>query len=487
MPLPYFSERTLAEKITNFPKEVYSFEPTTHLYKLMHTLLQDSSAGIGTWLKYQSVARLSESLATTSFSDLDNFFGGMIHLERLLDEVYTYDPFADQLTQEQWDEIDGKDASYRSRIQLFLSSLLRGGTNEGLAMAASAACGLTCAIVEMWRVTSGAGLGLTLGRTPALNAAKELVVLPMTDAANPFTLSQERAILHVVSRLKPVNTFVTVYEGALLPQTLVTIRWAMSSSVFYEVTKFVRAPTGKAAVNRLPDSWLDASRETQAPLHAYIRTQDTQWTLNGSVSQISSYRVDPSYPLQIGTLDTSTDASQTTIIVDEVLTPPTNSFKILIDNEVMWVTTRVPTTTANQYSYTVLRSQDGTVAAAHNAVGVKTSYLAFGSSQSLDSQQFGPWREIEKADSPDNFPLGQNTGDPGRYDGSGNYIFAWASQAEFTQWFTQEITNIGGVVQGNQYQLPITFEPLPGLISMPSQSLANPQLIVRSRYFPELI
>ena len=145
----YYGENTLQWKARNFPESVYPLREHQHLTKLLQTLVGD--AGVGQLHKYQTVARLSESLGGTQYSELDYFFGTFLNLPRTSSEIYQGDPFTDQLTTEQWNEVEVKDAQYRERIRLFLHALLFGGTQRGLAFAAEAATGIPCQVFEVWR------------------------------------------------------------------------------------------------------------------------------------------------------------------------------------------------------------------------------------------------------------------------------------------------------------------------------------------------
>src|SRR5579871_2478592 len=115
--LNYQLHSTFTQKVSNFPSEIYPLSPNQHLTKLLHTLIEDP--GVGQLKKIQTLARLAESLGGTQFSDLDFFYGSFLRFNRLAEEVYTYDPFRDQLTSDQWKEVKTKDASYRGRIALF--------------------------------------------------------------------------------------------------------------------------------------------------------------------------------------------------------------------------------------------------------------------------------------------------------------------------------------------------------------------------------
>ena len=98
---------------------------------------------------------------------------------------------------------------------------------------------------------------------------------------------------------------------------------------------------------------------------------------------------------------------------------------------------------------------------------------------------FGPWRPIPLADSSDNYPNGKFPGDPAKYDAEGNYAFEYVSQPVFVAWYTTQVHQLGGEVQGDQYRLPLTIEAVGGLVTSPEDALAAPEFVVQTRIFPE--
>jgi hypothetical protein len=464
-------------KVRNFPEEVYSFDPSSRLYQFMWAILEDP--GIGQLRKVQAVARLSESMGGTNFSDLDVFFGARAGIARMPDEQYSYDPFRQQLSVSQWDEIALKDASYRHRLAMFFQSILRGGTNEGIAMAAEAACGWPCTVLEVWRANSTLGLS-ALGR---LQAAKEFVIVPSTTS---LTVSQERAIYQVVKRIQPANTLCTVDENGLGVHSLITVRRATSPSSYFEVRRYVAF---RGAPAPLPQTrvWVKVDKEVEAPLFAHLRSQETEWDLNASITGSSSFTLAAVYPQRIGQLHSDVLIGDLTIVVDESGDPPSPGLRVQVGSEVMIVTKR-DSGPGSSWTYTVSRGQDGTAAAGHVAGDqVSSNYIPMASTIGTQDKQWGPWREIVLEDSPDNFPSGKYPGAAERYDLQGNYVFAWTSQAQYVSWLTQQITALGGEVSQNAYRLPADLEAVPGWATRAEYALAPPLIEVRSTYYPGAI
>src|SRR4051812_26412986 len=207
-----------------------------------------------------------------------------------------------------------------------------------------------------------------------------------------------------------------------------------------------------------------------------------EWSLNDQVNSIKAFRIDDSFILTFATLVSD---SGDTIEVDEVDAPPSPAFPIKIDSEQLFVTDRVPVPNEEtKFTYTVLRAQNGTVEVAHLAAAdVNSGTLAIYNEAQL-SAQFTNWQSIPIADSPDNFPLGENPGDPSKFDPEGNYLFDYDSQGQYVSFFTQQIQLIGGEVNGTQFRVPVSVADLIEFSTQPEDALAAPELSIEPKVFP---
>jgi len=477
--LQYKDSKQFQEKVLNFPTEVYRIDdPSTHIFKLMYTIME---LGLGQLSGWQDETQNSESMAGTKFTDLDAMFS-FTGVTRLPEELYSYDPYTDQLTSDQWNEITTKDALFRIRIMKFFQSMLRGGTLEGVQMMAEAASGVQCQVFEMWRVISGQGLGggITLGRDTPLNLAKEFVIVPLEDIDD----GQRVAIIHLVDLIKPINTVCTVHISPTISLSELNIPSSTSADYFFEVRKMVSASDDPTFQD--PDIWIQANEEIEGPTFAGMETSSSEWSINGSVTSIKSYQVDENFLTAFGSLVGSISDSDESIVVDENDAPTTPSFPIKIDDEQMFVVDRVPVVNEDtQFTYTVLRAQSGTVADSHSdETPVNSGVIPLYSDKSGYDAQFGSFRAIPIADSPDNYPEGQYPGDPAKFDSEGHYIYDWGSQAAFIDWFTLQIHAVGGEVVGSQYRLPTTVDSVGGLPTTPEDALAGPEFTIQSKIFP---
>lgn len=480
--LEYRSSQRFQRKVRNFPTEVYRIEDeSSHIFKLMYTLLQ---LGLGQLVGWQDEANNSESLPGTMFNDLDAFFS-FLGIVRNSSEIYSYDPYRDQLTHDQWNEVYAKDALFRIRIMKFFQALLRGGTPEGIKMAAEAAGGAEVQVFEMWRVLTGSGYGsggASLGRSPQLLVGKEFVIVPMED----INYGQRAAIIHLVDILKPVNTICTVQMSPSLPLSELVISFSGSEDYWFEVRRMVSANDDLLFSD--PGVWIQPNQETEGPTFAFMDTNTAQWSLNEQVNSIKAFKVDDSFLLTFGTLVGGINNSVETIVVDEADAPPSPAFPIMIDNEEMFVTDRVPVVNEEtKFTYTVVRGQGGTTAASHsNAAPVSGGAIAIYSESQLDAQ-FAPWQEIPLADSPDNYPGGKYPGDPAKYDSESNYLFDYNSQTQYTTFFTQQIQLIGGEVNGTRFRLPTSVSDLTEIVTSPDDALAAPEMDIQVKVFPSVL
>lgn len=95
----------------------------------------------------------------------------------------------------------------------------------------------------------------------------------------------------------------------------------------------------------------------------------------------------------------------------------------------------------------------------------------------------GPWRQIERADSPDNYPTGRYSNDPARYDGAGNYIFAWSSQQAYESWLRGRVESLGGEFGIDRYRYPIFVESKVAGGSSPLDALAPISTTISTLYY----
>ena len=398
--------RSFNTKLSNFAEETYTLGENTHLYKLMHVLLED--AGVGSLRKLQTLAQMTATIDGVRFSDLDLIFGEIFNFARFPEEMYHFDPWSQPLTTDEWDEVHRKDAQYRERIKMFMQSLMRGGTNEGIAMAAEAASGYPCQVLELWRASADLGLPGTAGRVPkpagaALSNPKEFIIVPELSGTTAIPPARQRAILQVVNRLKPANTVASMNSTGLEFHSIVTIQEALSDSEYFEIRKYVTGVNVPPAPPGERFFWIKDGVEVEVPTYANLKTQEERWNLNKNVQGVATFKL---------------------------------AFEA-------------------------------------------TEYEAVPQPIQNEQQSYGPWREVELADSPDNYPEGKYPSDPNKYSGT-RYVWAWSSQAHYLAWLDGVLANTGGERIETSYRLPQSLPVTAGTTTTPNAALAPPRISVSS-------
>lgn len=479
----YINNRTFDRKVKNFPEEVYRITDTdSRIFKLMYALLE---VGIGGLQRMQGQSLIGESsLHSTIYNDLDSMFQ-FLRMPRQPNEFYEYNPYIQPVTLEQWQEMLTKDSEYRIRILKFFQALLRGGTLEGIKMMAEAACGAEVQVMEMWRIISGQGLGvgISFGRTPPLNNAKEFIIIPLED----ISYDQRKAIIDMVSLIKPVNTVCTVHMSPSLPRTDITAAdnrymWASSPSHFFTYRKFLKGIPG---VNMDIATWYEES-EVEVPLYVDLISSDDDYSVNEAVVNVNSLTDTGDYNQEIGYLTLNIDDVVTSLTVTEFNSPQQPAFYIKIDDEIIYVTERIGSvSSADTYTYTLERGANATTAAAHTQFAYIYGHMAVLPSD-IDTTpvMWGPWQRIPLADSPDNYPDGMYSGDPAKYDANDDYIYEWNSQEEFEVWFTEQVESEGGEILNGQFRLPLnSLTDMDSPSAFPEDALGAPEVNISTRSF----
>lgn len=279
--------RSFEEKIANFPSEVYALGENDRLTKLMRVLLED---GVGSLQRLQAIARITENVSTTLYTDLDVFFGYYLGFPRFPDEMYSYDPFNDQLTSEQWIEVEAKDASYRGRIYKYMNALSRGSTCDGIALAAESVMGIRAYVRESWRYLDGIDLVSYPGRTTMAQNNHEVEVVFENFFIDVIRL---RVLYRILKRLAPPSTLVVIRASSFSSTTeSVTVQDSQSDSEFYEIRKFVSSgEVDQSTFILTPEQessyWVDLGGEVEAPSPALESTQAFEIDINSAVQRVT--------------------------------------------------------------------------------------------------------------------------------------------------------------------------------------------------------
>lgn len=279
------------DKILTRFGENYNVSTTSHLYRFLLALCGE--AGAGSLKKSLLYPRLQSRLESTHFTDLDRLYGNALGLPRLANEIYHYDPFHEMLENEQWNEVYAKDAAYRQRCLTWMRAIIEGSTLTGIKLAAEAGLGVDCDVTERYLYLDNAASDepISLANIGQTNSRNEFVIVPREPTVS---LSDERSLMRLMSRIRPVNSICTLTTGDYLR----TLRDVTNMSQTSEAFRVLRYVTGRSDV-MWPSTdvsqgyWVNASVEKEAPTYAFMDRQESITYLTITDADASSWQVGP--------------------------------------------------------------------------------------------------------------------------------------------------------------------------------------------------
>jgi len=193
---------TFLQKVRNFPDNLYSFDEQNNITTLMQILLGNS--GTGQLRNIQTVARLTQQ--HIEFSNLDSILGQILNIARVSPEIYSFatNPFIDQLSPDQWDEVLSKDGKYRERLLGAAESFQTGATIWSIMSMCQSMTGMKFYVTESWR-TPG------LGRS-GVDTSREIVIIPILDTSKTifnWDQSKARTILDAAQKIIGSNLIIS--------------------------------------------------------------------------------------------------------------------------------------------------------------------------------------------------------------------------------------------------------------------------------------
>jgi hypothetical protein len=262
---PLGAPSDLIKRLDRFGSD-YNLASDSHLFRYLLALCGES--GAGELKKSLLYPKLQQTLESTHFTDLDRLYGGPLGLPRLSEEIYSIDPKNNILTQAQWNEVRAKDASYRARCLLWMRAIISGPTKQGIKLAAEAACGVECDVVEQYKYLDNPSEVFNFGVT---NSRNEFIIIPQQQ---DLLDSDRRRIVRLVDKLRPLNTLPTI-QGGGYPRTEVGITAVDATSSRFQITTLV---TGRSDVQwPAPDPsagyWVTTS-EQEAPTFSFMDRQE---------------------------------------------------------------------------------------------------------------------------------------------------------------------------------------------------------------------
>lgn len=278
---------TFAQKVSNFPDNVYEFNENTNINTLMKILLGNS--GTGQLYSIQTAARLGQE--RIEYSNLDNILGMILNIKRTSPEIYSFstNPFIDQLSMTQWEEIIHKDSTYRERLLSAAESFQNGANLWSITMLCQAMTQIKFYVTESWRTPN-------LGRA-TVPAGLEVVLIPILD--NPssafFKWDQSKAmsILSAINKMVPEHMIISfgkpVYNLKNVP-----VSYAVSSGVsqyFYMQPTVTPTKISSPTIVQPGSStryWLQNNQNNVAPYFSHLQTQEISIDVTGNIINVNS-------------------------------------------------------------------------------------------------------------------------------------------------------------------------------------------------------
>src|SRR6476469_3895348 len=145
---PINAPESLRNKLLRFGDN-YDLSTGSHLFRFLIALCGE--AGAGSIKRELLYPKLQNMLESTNFTDLDRLYGDPLALPRISSEIYNLDPKSVAMTQAEWQDVLIKDSQYRSRCLVWMRAIIEGPTPRGIALAAEAACGIECDVIERYQ------------------------------------------------------------------------------------------------------------------------------------------------------------------------------------------------------------------------------------------------------------------------------------------------------------------------------------------------
>ena len=201
----------------------------------------------------------------------------------------TNNPFTDQLSIPNWEDVISKDSAYRERLVGVANSLLQGATPMGLRNVANATNCLENNIIEVWNTTTS---GLTVSGTNYKTrgfGVNETVIVPSVPSDLSFNNDLQRDTLQGLYDLQPAGNIITITSG-INPYNNLTYTVTSGNSQFFFLNRQVIANgistpssvtnTSNTAVNSR--YFLKNNVSVQAPHFAHLLAEEsiTDVTLN---------------------------------------------------------------------------------------------------------------------------------------------------------------------------------------------------------------
>lgn len=335
------ADKSTTERISaNFDPELYDVTEASHLTRFLRALMGDS--GAGQLRKRYTVTRLTSILDSTHFYDLDGFYGSLLSVPRRADErlpVDPMDPSTGMASQDDWDTLMAADARYRERIINLARSLLMAGTPQGIKAMAEVLTDAPCQVTETWKLLdieyankpantwtqvegefanwdamSGdtwdevAGVvhlgyeGIDTPDEAVITTFKSYEDYPTAEAQQAARSWDESEILRVLDIIKPAGVLLSVNSSGIVNTIPVIIGAVAADSEYWSITKTVY-PSTTSPLSDLPPTYqaaVESGSGLSVPLPPFSASQQYEWFVNSSVSQVTGRVFSGTFDLATG-------------------------------------------------------------------------------------------------------------------------------------------------------------------------------------------
>ena len=267
---PIVPDKIVMDRLGHMDPAIYDLRDTSHLVKLLKVML--GASGAGGLRKQMAVARMQNSFNGMHFLDLDRFYGALFGIQRTKSEQqpnFSFDPYGDAASPDEWDDLHSRDASYRNRLIKFAKAIPWGASIMGIKSMAEALTSIECDIYEAWDWVDeqnegimnnaalvynwnfmqnnvgtwdgmekrtwadwGGSTKLFVGRTGQITRS-DWVIHPK----RPLGMDEQYELIRVIGTFKPSGTQFTVNNAGLSVNDPIEIRNVAASSEYWEITR----------------------------------------------------------------------------------------------------------------------------------------------------------------------------------------------------------------------------------------------------------
>jgi hypothetical protein len=324
---PIVPDRRVMDRLGHMDPNIYDLRDTSHLVKLLKVLL--GASGAGGLRKQMAVARLQNGFNGMHFLDLDRFYGALFGIQRTKAELqpnFSFDPYSDAASSEEWDDLHSRDASYRERLVKFAKTIPWGASIMGIKSMAQALCNIDVDVYEAWDWLDeqnsglmnsstltyswnflqtnigtfsamekrtwgdwGGATKLFIGRT-GQSTRSDFVLHPK----RPLSIDEQYELVRVMNVFKPAGSQFTVDNSGLSISVPINIRNVAASSEYWEITpNIVINPNLSYNPYQTSTSYGSTQQEVPPVLPQqrppFSQYQGEEWSYNNDITAAKSY------------------------------------------------------------------------------------------------------------------------------------------------------------------------------------------------------